>query len=251
MRIHFRSDIHLEVNKDKKQPAFPECDIRIVAGDIENSNYLKGMASENPECQIIGVLGNHDYWYTKDQNVETGHKEYSEESLPNLHILENSSVLINGVRFIGACLWGNGSESFVDSRTLRRSLNDFEWIKHGWSPQKMREQNIIAKKFIVNELKAHNDEPCVVVTHFPPMVEVLAECYRHNPSPITSLYYSGGMESEINKLIIDKFAPKLWIFGHSHSRVDKTIGDIRFMSNCLGYMGYEDPMIDQDLIVEI
>lgn len=249
MKLHFRSDIHLIVNEGKPMAAYPETDIIVVAGDIEDSDHLKVLALANPDKQYIGVLGNHDYWYTKERDIELAHLEYADDSISNLTILQNTAKTIHGIRFIGSCLWGHGGKTYIQARQLQNGLNDFVHMDN-WTVEEMRKENAIARQFIEMELKYHHDNT-VVITHFPPIMSVLDPKYQEDPSVITECYYNGGMDWEINKLAENKHMPKLWIFGHSHSKVDETIAGTRFMSNCRGYEGYEMPYLNPDLIVEV
>lgn len=258
MNLHFRSDIHHIVNDGIPEPDYPaNAEVIVLAGDIEDPEHAKQLASERPERSVIVVLGNHDYWYTHEKSVRTGHLAYAEKSLPNLHVLENSSIDINGVHFVGSCLWGgggadsNGFADYADTQLLRRNLNDFHQIKDGWNPDEMRKLNLISRKYLVKEIQDHPG--CVVITHFPPMVSVLNPEYERDR--ISEIYYSAGMDWEIAELMNIHKVPKLWIFGHSHSKVDKTLGSpdslIRFMSNCRGYECFEKKILDKDLIVEV
>lgn len=108
MKIHLLSDVHLE-SGPYQIPSSLDCDVIVAAGDIGVGNagveWLKTL-----EKPVIYVLGNHEYWTKKDAPVDMSDvleniKDAAAGS--NVHVLENESVVIDDVRFVGATLWTN------------------------------------------------------------------------------------------------------------------------------------------------
>lgn len=110
MRIHLLSDLHLE-SGPYEIPTDLDCDVIVAAGDISNGTkgveWLKTLKTDVP---IIYTAGNHEFWSTRDNPVDMFQiardiKKSAEGS--NVHFLENESVVIGDVRFIGCTLWTN------------------------------------------------------------------------------------------------------------------------------------------------
>ena len=70
----------------------------------------------------------------------------------------------------------------------------------------------------------------MVVTHHLPTLEVVAS--QHKGSLLNSAF-----ASELGNFIADSRID-VWIYGHSHSNIDTTIGNTRIVCNQLGYVYY-------------
>lgn len=108
MKIHLLSDIHLESGPYELPPDL-ECDVIVAAGDIgvgtQGVEWLKTLNKP-----VVYVCGNHEYWSSHDKPVDMFQiqrdiRKAAEGS--NVHYLENETVTIDGVQFIGATLWTN------------------------------------------------------------------------------------------------------------------------------------------------
>ena len=96
VKIQYFSDLHLEFGTI--EPVSDGADVIIAAGDIGVG--LDGISWLTRFDQpVIYVLGNHEYW---GQDY-TGFIDqvWQESSGSNVHFLENESVEIDGVRFVG------------------------------------------------------------------------------------------------------------------------------------------------------
>lgn len=89
-----------------------------------------------PREPIIYVIGNHELY---GQRLPDAIEELSAtaESL-GIHLLENRSVVIDGVRFLGAALWSdyaiyakNEEEAGRFMFVARRRMNDYRYIRFG------------------------------------------------------------------------------------------------------------------------
>lgn len=102
------SDIHLESGPYELPPDL-ECDVIVAAGDIgvgtQGLEWLKTL-----DKPVVYVAGNHEYWSEQKNpidmfQVQRDIRNAAEGS--NVHYLENETVTIDGVQFIGATLWTN------------------------------------------------------------------------------------------------------------------------------------------------
>ncbi len=106
MKIHLLSDIHLETGP-YQLPHDLQCDVIVAAGDIgtglQGVEWLKTLGKP-----VVYVLGNHDYWSAYENQIDMFDlidQVRQAAANSNVHFLENESVIIGGVRFLGATLW--------------------------------------------------------------------------------------------------------------------------------------------------
>ena len=118
-----------------------DADVIILAGDIHVGMSAVRWA-EQPLNQtlahIVFICGNHEFYredITKlrsEMNLFCRHA-HGDDWQHRLHYLENSSVIIDGVRFLGATLWTGFQllgEKLIEEAMFaaERSLNDFRLI---------------------------------------------------------------------------------------------------------------------------
>ena len=82
--------------------------------------------------------------------------------------------------------------------------------------------------FIKRSVAESTAEKIVVVTHHLPTRQVVAP--QHQDSLINSAFATELGDSIANSSI------DVWIYGHSHTNIDATIGKTRIVSNQLGYV---------------
>jgi hypothetical protein len=114
MRLWILSDLHLEDGVPLPSVA-PGFDVLVCAGDVVEGSPAKSveavarLARGSP---AVLVLGNHDVWW---QTLEGALEEARAHGARlGVHVLEDTAVDIDGVRFHGATLWtgslASGSE---------------------------------------------------------------------------------------------------------------------------------------------
>lgn len=243
MKIAYASDVHREFHPDIPNwlPPLPsECDVMILAGDIADSRYaidtVMRIADALPASTILFIAGNHEFYGVSiDNQIMQFRQAFADE--PRIHYLENDSITIGDVRFLGCTLWSDfnvlGKDYVRPSmKEAERYIADFQMIrdKAGSSPflpisavQRFRE----SRDWMIKSLKEPTDHKTVVITHFPPCAET-----RHQaiPTDILTPYFQANCRG-----IIEKFQPDVWIYGHNHYSLDITIGKTLVTSNQLGY----------------
>ena len=269
MKLHVLSDIHLEYNKwpDAISINDIDADISILAGDIgEGLQGLEWAMTFNRP--VIYVMGNHEF-YGQRPIPELWQKARIMIENSNVHLLENQSIVIEGVRFLGTTLWTDfkvlGDAYFEENKRMAyEDIRDFRVIYMSWrdgvsskyeSPT-YRTANFLephhtiamhkdSRGFLARELDkpAENSwERTVVVTHHAPSALSLEQ--KIAVSPIDAAYASN-LDELVNK-------SELWIHGHTHVPADYRIGNGRVVSNPRGYVGI-DPVVgfNPDFVVEI
>ena len=236
MKLRWYSDIHTEFGPNFT-PQLKDIEVLVLAGDIgcgvRGLGWLKNHVREK-DVQVIYVPGNHEYY---GYEIDWVNNTLWENTLgTNIHFLQNSSIIINGIRFIGATMWTDFWNDSLENMsyeegTCFRIMNDYKCIKTGpgrfdtIQTKAIKEINRESVNYIFKTLK-ESVEPCVVVTHHKP--------YRSSRIDEVTAAYEIDLTARL-----DEVCPKLWIYGHTH-QFDDTIkeyksGQVRFLSNPHGY----------------
>jgi inhibitor of KinA sporulation pathway (predicted exonuclease) len=138
----------------------------------------------------------------------------------NFHWLENSSVVIDGQRFIGCSLW---FPLAPDADT--GAISDFVQIRDfvPWVYERNRESVAFLEASV-----RFND---VVVTHHLPSSRCVDRKYRGDP---LNAFFVCDVEH-----VIRAKKPAAWIHGHTHETVDLVVEQTRIVCNPYGYAGHE------------
>lgn len=239
MKICLASDLHLEFpNADRRMLDFPEdADVIVLAGDIHVGDGAAkeaiALVNRYPRANVVWVAGNHEFYR---RNIDDQLEAYRAISTnhPRIHFLENESVHIQGVTFLGCVLWSDFSvlgeperyAAFADGK-----INDFYLIKtkqgRRFTPRDATLQFQQSRSFLEGALSISNPDKTVVVTHFAPGLETSSQNFSLND--ITPYF-----QSNINDLI-DRYQPSHWIYGHNHYSNELLRGRTRLISNQGGY----------------
>ena len=229
------SDVHLEFGP-LIMPGDPEA-ILILAGDITTVRKTKEEFFQ--QCvdkykHVIYIMGNHEY-YGGDWDTA---KELIQMTLPKeIHFLENESVVLDGVLFIGATLWTDMNNA--DPLTIYEcgnKMNDYHLVsKDGCklTPEATLEAHYAAKEFITGALTFANGHKTVVITHHMPSYSCVHQRYKDEN------LLNGAYRSDLEDIIY-KYEPDLWVFGHSHHSHHSYVHNTRLYSNPRGYVVVEE-----------
>jgi len=255
MKIALGSDLHLEfgaIELDNTENA----DVLLLSGDICVAKNLNNEHRHNQRyrtffqqcCErfphVIYVLGNHEHY---DHDIQhTAERLKRELAHDNLHILENETVDINGVVFIGATLWTDmNSEDGLTLYHVTSMMNDFHVIKNSartlneWGkPARLTPEDTVA--FHKRSLDYINhityDRPnykFVVVGHHCPSMKSIHPKYANDK------IMNGAFASDLDDFIAYRPQIRLWTHGHTHEPFDYDIGTTRIVCNPRGYSGHE------------
>ena len=291
MKIAICSDLHLEFG-DIILKNEESADVLILGGDIlvaadfgrpDPYNVLETNSKEQryvdfmKRCSfqfphVIMVTGNHEHYHgTFEETIPKLRSAFKD--IDNLHILDNSMVVINDVTFIGGTLWTDmNKEDPLTMLHIKDMMNDFRVVSHG---TKQRKVPLYKKgedgQYIVNEktgfyieegfkykeepgrfspadaVKNHkdmigyirlmtegkDDQKFVVVGHHAPSRLSTHEMYKGET------LMNGGYSSELDEFIMDRPQIKLWTHGHTHHEFDYVVGETRVVCNPRGYINYE------------
>ena len=265
MKIALVSDVHLEFGDlefDNDQGA----DVLILGGDIcvasdmtprDPNNIMDEEYRSNrfhaffQRCSerfphVIFIVGNHEH-YHGDFTKTVPHFRNVLGYLPNLHILEKETWVLDDVTFIGGTLWTDMNRR--DVRTLHeisRMMNDFRCVDHsakladqrGWGGRftttDAANDHDAMVEYIRLMIEGKWDQKFVVVGHHAPSRLSTHPRYAHEA------IMNGGYSSELDEFILDHPQIKLWTHGHTHEDFDYCIGSTRILCNPRGYINYEE-----------
>ena len=265
MKIALVSDVHLEFG-DLDFDNDSGADVLILGGDI---CVATDMAQRDPyntmgeqyrsnrfhdffqRCSdrfphVIFIVGNHEH-YHGDFAKTVPHFKDVLGYLPNLHILEKETFVLDDITFIGGTLWTDMNRR--DNRTLHdisRMMNDFRCVDNtnkiedgrGWpgrfTTTDAANDHDAMVAFIDQTVAANPAGRYVVVGHHAPSRLSTHPKYAHEA------IMNGGYSSELDDFILDHPQIKLWTHGHTHEDFDYQIGSCRILCNPRGYVNYEE-----------
>lgn len=247
MRVQIASDLHCEFYKQERinpdvLDLFTGGDVLILAGDIfANPTAFRIETFIGPLCKryhhVIYVKGNHEY-YKSDPRTTDRHIDQGQRELPNLYVLDNNAIEIEGQKFFGGTMW---FPRLSHNYLYESALNDFELIK-GFKPW----VHIKNGEFTREAMKCI-DANTIVVTHHLPSYKSVPTMYMIDPNDCgMNAFYVSEQDTLINER-----QPKLWIHGHTHLACDYMIGKTRVISNPKGYPRERWTRFDPNLTIEI
>lgn len=201
---------------------------------------------------IVFVLGNHDFWNSEFKaEVPRVRKMIEILGLPNVFLLEQSTVVLDQVKFTGGSLWTDFKRHHPEVMMSFAKIMETDHRKiNGLTASRAYEIFMNTKKHIFKNAKRDTpDQKVVVVTHMAPSFKSVHDRYRNPYNYPLNYYFFSDMEKRIlaNGKDID-----LWFHGHMHDSFDYTIGHARVVCNPRGYQGYSgNPNFDPYWRVEV
>lgn len=267
LRVQILSDIHLEFSGgylDIPESPDDKDTVLVLAGDVglakkayTYTDFIEEMSARFRA--IIYISGNHEYYHgsivTSRSRIWNNLIEYS-----NVHVIENETVVIDNVAFVGATLWSdfnNGDPLCMHN--VKNGMNDYKLIRTGpsidaaylrsFTPQDAFMLFQQSKKFIFDEAKEQKEagRKVVVVTHMGPSWQSVPDRYKTGPYADLNGAYVSNLEEEI----LDT-KPDYWIHGHTHDSCDYMIGDTHVVVNPRGYYNHEEnPTFNPQMVIEV
>ena len=208
-------------------------------------------------CPIVYVPGNHEFYRGCFEERLAAGKAACVAT--RVHMLDRDTVVLAGVRFVGAILWTDYRLSGDPERAMdvcRRGMNDHRLIQVGTpgSRRLFRPEDAVAlhardRAFIQAELAITFEGPTVIVTHHGPHPGSVATRYARDPA-------TSGFVSDLGD-VIRRGRPEMWIHGHVHDGFDYRVGATRVLANPKGYgpkrhgQSPENGTFDSGLVLEV
>ena len=235
MKLQIASDLHLEFI----QREFPGerlispahgADLLVLAGDIGNGTQAINLFQDWP-VPVLFLAGNHEFYGHSIQQMRVDLRKAAAGT--SITFLDNNSVDLGGVRFLGTTLWTDYRLAL--NRTQRQlmeqaelSINDHRQIvclEGRFTAAMALAEHELSRAWLGSELERPYDGKTVVITHHGP--HPLSVHPRYAGDPVNAAFVS-----DLSELL-----PKadLWLHGHVHDSFDYKVGECRVVANPLGY----------------
>ena len=229
MKLNIISDLHCRSRSFPKSfdpEQLEPADCLVVAGDLGTASTYKAVAEKlvgatfGKFSNYFFVRGNHDFYDVDGDLTRDG--KYSGPFDDH-----NSSIVVGDVAILGSTLW-----TPVSGKTASDGgVNDYFYIPGFGADSStcLFERNM---DWLSKEAAEHREagRKVVVVTHHLPREELIDEEYLD--SPVNDAFCVMG---DAGYRLTDAVKADLWIHGHSHRFMDKTVGDTRYVRNPYGY----------------
>ena len=189
-KIILMDDVHLEgrssemctdfalkiINKIKEIKQQNYIPIVVCAGDIGEG--ITGIDwAKQFDCNVVYICGNHEFW-GQDYYVEINSikEKLKDPSYSHIKFLHNESVIIHGIKFIGATLWTDLGNSFnwkTKNLIVRfySAMGDFKRIT---SKQWYTDENIKKLRHFleINGVDSNKIDELILNKGFNPLLEI-------------------------------------------------------------------------------
>ena len=277
MRIQLLSDLHLERAPDWSPKPLADIDVLVLAGDIGSYQTGSWLAGDDfglrrfsprtpgaPWKRVLYLPGNHEF-DSHDYETTYARLRATCDGL-GIEWLDRETIVVGGVRFVGAILWADFDALALSEKSLTLQLKQREkayraanWylrkfttlkngepvLAEGWRAMSLSDQ-----AWLRAALETPFDGTTVAVTHFAPSLRSADPRYGLVP----------GTAGFCNSM--DDFLPlaDFWLHGHLHCRNDYVVRGqylgqeraCRVVANPLGYIAKgEQADFREDLVIEI
>ena len=227
MRINYFSDVHLEFGTLDLPET--DADVIIAAGDIgihkQGLEWLQTLSKP-----VLYVAGNHEFYSQEYRSTVNYLREKSVNG--NVRFMENDSIVLDGVRFLGCTMWTElGEQEHNRHDQLVQVMNDFRRIRYKSKALDFdvyRALHRQSKRWLTEQLQQSFSGKTIVITHHAPT----PWSWDDSPSSIMRYAYCNDL-----KELMYEYEIAAWFHGHVHSISDYRCADTRVLCNPRGYCG--------------
>lgn len=232
MKIGILSDLFVDELGPLPAPS-EQPDVLVLAGNIAQGTRGLEWAALTYHCPIIYVCGNYSY---RDRDIDTLDAELRERAWgTHVHMLQNDSLVLRGVRFVGCTLWSD-FDLYGDPATAMQLAEegtlDYYRIRDR-AGRRIKPAATVARhqrdvKYLEGVLSTpYDDGHTIVITHHAPSSRSIPPRYRDDR--LMACY-----ASNLDRLV-EQGSATLWIHGGEHDAADYTLGSTRVLANPRGY----------------
>jgi predicted phosphodiesterase len=252
MKLHILSDLHLAQGEFPWPPS--DADVAILAGDIARPAQAVAWAA-SLEKPVLYVPGNHEFYGGSIEGTLATLRQLCAGT--NVRLLDDSEVVLDGVRFVGSTLWTDfmlygepRRESAM--REGQRFMKDFSLIRPAetsstpFTPEDSAARFAMHRAFLARKLDEPFAGPTVVITHHAPSPRSIHP--RFARSSLNPCFVS-----DVEGLM-DAARARLWVHGHTHDSFDYVVNGTRVVCNPRGYAKHgvdENARFDPGFAVEV
>ena len=241
MKIAYCSDLHLEF-ADLTLTNENQADVLVLAGDVcvakhlqtkeVFQNFFQRVSKEFPK--VLYVIGNHEHYHYLF-NDTVADIEDALSHLPNIHVLDNATMTIEDITFIGGTMWTNMNEedpmtigAVTDFMPDWRIIKYFDGVNYRKYTPQLSIQEFDRTVQYINIVTNPKDKKFVVITHHSPSFR---SCHEKWSGDIGN----GAFHTNLDEFITYRPQIKAWIHGHTHDPCEYDISTTRIACNPRGY----------------
>lgn len=248
MKIQIVSDLHLEFAENKGRfKVNKKADLLIIAGDLgcghdRQLDFIKSVSSQVP---TILILGNHDpMWSTLKETKEF----WNNVDLKGFYFLDNQTIEINGIHFIGSTLWSDLNKDPVNSLYIMKNIADYKAIYKDEAHKSFVNISDLQDEFeksleFVNEELQKSYPRKVLITHHLPTYASVSEKYLTSRA-------NAAFATDLTNMLLYSTGLELCAHGHTHETLNYKLGDLHVVCNPLGYP-HENNQYTNNFLIEI
>lgn len=248
-------DLWLQSGRDPLAALPPDLlaslDALIVAGDLSNKpkvrwpHMIRHLARYVPAERIHLLPGNHDYY---DHALDGEDRLAAICAENGANFAQKAELVIGATRFLCATLWTDFAlhgDPAGAMRLAQRDMNDYRYIRHGGAGfRRIRPQDTVLihadhRLWLEDRLSAPFAGRTVVVTHHCPHPGLVSD-QRGDLDPV----YGSNLLP-----FIERFQPEAWLFGHTHHRMEATVGRTLVRNVSLGYPQQVEPCTEAEILL--
>ncbi len=253
MKIRILSDIHLEFGDyfveplpdDKETVLVLAGDITVAASRVSKNVFLPFIERCYEQFyHVVMIMGNHEHYHGDIYKSKGLLKSllYDNHLEHGVSLLENETVCIEGVAFIGATLWTDcsltGEAMSPKAEYLWNGMTDSKIVAvDGKKMTAYHSKHIFdtSKKYIFSAIKYWQElgYETVVISHHCPSSKSTHDQYSGQDF---NMFFVSQMDLDIAEA-----NPDIWIHGHTHHAfnymLDESICNTRVICNPRGYHG--------------
>jgi Icc-related predicted phosphoesterase len=236
LKLHILSDLH--TGHCPYGAAEVVGDVLVLAGDIGDNGNLGALevarGYRERGLPVLYVPGNHEFYRTVlPQELRRLQRACKAAGITLLH---KRTVVLGGVRFIGAILWTDFlldgvSLQYHTMQATQRFMADFTLIQERAGDTLLPETTLKWHRQCLHYIQRKLSEPfagkTVLVTHHAPHPLCVHEQYRGNP-------LNGAFVSDLSATLAQGVA--LAVHGHVHNSFDFEVEATRIVANPRGYV---------------
>ena len=243
-KFQIASDLHIDDMKSddiKSLLEIKEADCLIVAGDLCRSTSMDKAKEffdhySRKFLLIFYVLGNHEYYYKRGQNVVKHSPDVVEQKFRcllkaynNVHLMINKAVLFPKYKI---CV--SGATYFPRTNPNQFAAKKIpDWVRLHVNNKQMYmiKQHRTSRNFTKSLSKTldskYKDYKWINITHYSPLPINNDEKNQDKRKEFESLYY---LNLKFDDVLPGK-KPSHWIYGHTHKNTETQTKGISFTSN--------------------
>lgn len=206
----------------------------LLCGDIGSyKKHLPFIKECTKNYHVIYILGNHEFY---GYSLEEVRQFWKTVKMENFTFLDNSEIVIDGIRFIGSTLWSSfnnsdphcminaGTEITDFRKIINKDGNDYFDVYEAYDEYSK------AFNYIKEAIYQENDYVNVLLTHYGFSHQSVHDMYKQDLQSLkNNHYFTNNLDHLIGYSNLD-FA----FHGHLHHSSDYFIGNVRCICNPAG-----------------